>query len=443
MLPGHILRGVGALLLAVCAMPALADIPASQRSALIALYNSANGDGWTQNANWKAVQAPQDCTQQQSFWVGAPGGWPAAVAAGGMTLGMVSYTQAELEQVLAVPPGATGDSLKDNLVALAQALIVAKLNIEQGADDTVVATSVTESDTLMGLLNPLSGDPLGDDAAEADAIVLTLALHDFNEGIQGPGLCPAPVVSTADGFNAPGGECAWFGVSCDAGGNNVTAISLDGNNLIGTLPALSALPALTLFHVQNNQLSGNIPSLSGMAALSDFVVSHNQLSGNLPTLSGVGLDNLQYFGTRENQLSGAIPSLAGLTKLATFNVSSNKLTGVLPSLEGLDNLEAFYVFDNQLTGSPAAAPPANVDRAQLCPNALTPAANAAINTAWDAAVANSDFDNTTPWSSTCVAPMAGGNNTAASVPTLGESAMALLGLLLAGLGAVMARRRKA
>ena len=68
---------------------------------------------------------------------------------------------------------------------------------------------------------------------------------------------------------AAGTECTWFGVTCDAAQLNVTRISLGSNNLVGTLPAISGLPALQSLIVANNQLSGPIPALTGLTALQD------------------------------------------------------------------------------------------------------------------------------------------------------------------------------
>ena len=85
---------------------------------------------------------------------------------------------------------------------------------------------------------------------------------------------------------AVGTECTWFGVTCDAALNNVVKIELFRNNLAGTLPPLSGLPALQSFEVTNNQLTGPIPSLSGLAALQDFRIHDNRLSGSIPSLSG-------------------------------------------------------------------------------------------------------------------------------------------------------------
>ena len=105
---------------------------------------------------------------------------------------------------------------------------------------------------------------------------------------------------------AVGTECTWFGISCDATQSNVVAINLFQNNLAGTLPALSGLPALQAFNAYNNQLSGPIPALSGLTALKNFNANNSvQLNGSIPSLSG--LTALQSFGAGNNKLTVSIP----------------------------------------------------------------------------------------------------------------------------------------
>jgi Leucine-rich repeat (LRR) protein len=195
---------------------------------------------------------------------------------------------------------------------------------------------------------------------------------------------------------APGTECTWFGVTCNADQSHVTGISLQANALSGTLPttlnqlpaligidfldnfitgsipALSGLVDLQVFRGQNNQFGGAIPALAGLSALRQFTVNNNQLSGSIPSLTGLtelrefeakfnqltgsipnlaGLTNLEIFDTASNQLTGPIPALAGLTQLARFNVSANQMSGAIPELFALPSLVEFRVNNNQLTGS--------------------------------------------------------------------------------------------
>ena len=193
----------------------------------------------------------------------------------------------------------------------------------------------------------------------------------------------------------------------------LVTFDVDTNQLTGSIPSLSGLTALKDFEVYSNSLTGAIPSLSGLTTLETFSVHGNQLTGSLPVLSGLpalvffraeenrltgslpslsGLNKLLEFRAFSNQLSGSIPSLTGLASLVIFDVSDNRLTGSLPSLAGLSALYAFSVGNNQLSG-PLPPAPSGLEayHSSLCPNALTPAPDAA----WDAATGVS------PWYSTC------------------------------------------
>lgn len=82
--------------------------------------------------------ASNNCTFTQGFWknhgpAGCASGnntnqWPASVLSGGMTLGTVHYTAAQLCSIFNTPAGGNG------LLILAHQLIAAKLNIISGAD---------------------------------------------------------------------------------------------------------------------------------------------------------------------------------------------------------------------------------------------------------------------------------------------------------------------
>ena len=226
---------------------------------------------------------------------------------------------------------------------------------------------------------------------------------------------------------------------------SLTTFNASSNRFTGSIPSLAGLINLATFNVASNDLSGLIPSLSGLGNLRDFEASQNQLIGDIPVLAG--LDNLQFFGVHDNHLTGTVPDLQGLTALLSFDADDNLLSGALPSLAGLPTLQVFSVRANQLTGSipsfdgPAAqvlsfdvsfnqltgsipslsgaeefsgffvnnnnltgtvpiAPTfefsvlSSFQVASLCPNSLTPSANAA----WDSAT------QITPWYQQCEFP---------------------------------------
>ena len=304
-------------------------------------------------------------------------------------------------------------------------------------------------------------------------------------------------------FRAPGTECTWSYITCDAGQThvesiNITALrvtgtlpdtlrqltrlksfyatannlsglipdlsgmtalkwfSVDFNQLTGTIPSLSGLTALQVFYVSSNQLTGSIPSLSGLPALSSFGATFNQLTGPIPSLSG--LTALQEFRVTRNQLTGPIPSLSGLTALVEFDVDHNQLTGPIPSLNGLTALRSFFVNDNQLTGPiPSLNGLTALKQFRVANNQLTgapPAPPASLVAGVDASLcpnyltapsANDADWNTatrqTPWNADCTAaPSNPGGTGVAAVPSLSEWGLMLLGLLAAGLGARRLRR---
>ena len=370
-------------------------------------------------------------------------------------------------------------------------------------------------------------------------------LIDLYNGTAGDGWRDRTGWKTAGTFSAPGTECAWEGVTCDAGGNHVTELSLSDNDLVGTLPPtlnrltalthfdaglnaltgtipeLEGLAALDYFLVDSNALSGPIPSLATLRALQTFSVRDNQLTGPLPALTGLtelrvfiayrnqlsgpipslgGLTKLEVFGVADNQLSGPLPSFSGLTALRRVDASNNQLSGTIPNLDGLPALLFFLVDHNQLSGTPPPTPASLLDTgSMLCPNLLH--APSPSDTLWNNATAGATWfaDCTRGYLVTAsataggsispsqgvadggtatfaITPQAGqevdsvisacggtrtGNSfttdpvradcsltvsfraAAVPVPTLGQWALMVLGLLLAGLGARRVRQRGA
>ena len=77
----------------------------------------------------------------------------------------------------------------------------------------------------------------------------------------------------------------------------------------------------------------------------------NNLRGMIPSELG-NLDNLHWLLLHNNKLTGEIPSeLGNLDNLHWLFLHINKLTGEIPSELGkLDNLEGLYLYNNELTG---------------------------------------------------------------------------------------------
>ncbi|WP_082115912.1 leucine-rich repeat domain-containing protein [Hymenobacter terrenus] len=170
----------------------------------------------------------------------------------------------------------------------------------------------------------------------------------------------------------------WYGVSVY--NDDVTNISLNINNLSGSLPAelgqltelntlqllinritgalpveLSKLTKLRLAYLSVNQFSGPLPAeLGELTELREFQLSDNRFSGSLPAELG-NLAKLEVLNLSRNSFSGAIPvKLGQLTRLGGLSLADNQFSGALPSsLVTLPLLRQIDVQNNKLTGLPS------------------------------------------------------------------------------------------
>ncbi len=134
----------------------------------------------------------------------------------------------------------------------------------------------------------------------------------------------------------------------------LTKMDLTGNKLTGSIPsALGNLSNLTELYLHYNQLTGSIPQeLGNLSNLGWLNLSYNQLTGSIPPELG-NLKNLINCDLSYNQFIGSIPQeLGNLSKLKWLTLSNNQLTGSIPpELGNLTNLKELDLCNNQLTGT--------------------------------------------------------------------------------------------
>ncbi|CAN98031.1 hypothetical protein predicted by Glimmer/Critica [Sorangium cellulosum So ce56] len=122
------------------------------------------------------------CTLTQGYWKNHEESWPTSK----LTIGGVEYSQAELLDLFETPPRG------DTSLILGHQLIAALLNVGSGASDAALGGALAEAEAWMADNKDADGRlPYGikrGDAAE-DAVALSGALADFNEGGIGPGHC--------------------------------------------------------------------------------------------------------------------------------------------------------------------------------------------------------------------------------------------------------------
>jgi hypothetical protein len=117
------------------------------------------------------TKAQTNCVFTQGYWKNHPEAWPVT----SLTLGTVTYSQADLLSILGTPAGGNG------LLILGHQLIATLLNVANGADPTPVATNIANAHALIGglIMPPLTGSGF-----LAPALVNTdaTALDNYNNG---------------------------------------------------------------------------------------------------------------------------------------------------------------------------------------------------------------------------------------------------------------------
>jgi Leucine-rich repeat (LRR) protein len=114
------------------------------------------------------------------------------------------------------------------------------------------------------------------------------------------------------------------------GNNPIYDLYLNNNNLEGNIPA-SLANILGSVNLSYNQLNGSIsPEFGGSHSFYKLDFSHNQLNGNIPPFSASNSINVLYLN--DNNLSGRIPvSLGKVIYLTNLNLSHNRLFGNIPA----------------------------------------------------------------------------------------------------------------
>ena len=181
---------------------------------------------------------------------------------------------------------------------------------------------------------------------------------------------------------------------------NLQTMDLSRNNFDGPIPDLSRLSSLQWVYLWDNQLSGEFPAtLASRSTLKELYLNRNALSGTIPDLSS--LTSLQYLYLNHNQLTGAIPATVNsLTSLVELDLSSNQLSGTIPSLNSLTGLKRLQLNHNALSGAiPTLSSLGNLEYLRLHSNGLTggiPTALGSLTMLTSLNLSSNEFDGTIP-----------------------------------------------
>jgi len=281
---------------------AFGAIPASERAALIALYNSTNGDSWYNNSGWKTPPLHTDGFAMP----GTEGNWKGIYLSGDHVTNISLYKN----HLTGSLPSQIG-----NLVYIGY-------------------MNIGDNYYLSGPIPPEMGNL---------ANLTYLNLHDMDlTGTIPPqlgNLTKLTYLDTGDNTKLTGAIPSTLGNLV-----NLTYLNLHDNDLEGTLPPeLGNLANLQELHLHDNDITGSIPTQMGnLVNLTKLNLDDNDFSGTIPP--GIGnLTKLSVLILSDNQLSGEIPSsIINLNQLYTMDINYNCLTCSNPTVRAWLNDKNSY-----------------------------------------------------------------------------------------------------
>ena len=297
---------------------------ASDRAALVALYNATGGRNWRNNGNWLS-NAPM-------------GEWHGVTTDSD---GRVTKLSLSFNQLTGEIPAELGSLTKLTRLYLDGNQLTGAIPAELG--------NLANLEYLYLYDNQLTGAI----SAELGNLPSLQSLWLHNNQLTGA--IPAEL------GNLPSLQSLWLfnnqltgAIPAELGNlANLQTLYLFNNQLTGEIPAeLGDLTNLRWLRLYDNQLTGEIPAeLGNLANLQTLYLDGNQLTGEIPAELG-DLTNLEGLDLRDNRLTGEIPAeLGDLTNLTHLYLLNNQLTGEIPAeLGSLTNLQSLWLRGNQLTG---------------------------------------------------------------------------------------------
>ncbi|MCP4147242.1 MAG: hypothetical protein GY757_05780, partial [bacterium] len=333
-------------------------IPASERAALIALYNATDGDNWRSNTNWKSNNNEADGFAA----FGTEGTWY------GITVSDDHVIRISLNNNLLTGhlPAELGNLSNLENLNLRSDFLSGSIPPELGNLSNLAELSLYSSQ-LSGSIPPelgnlsslaelslyssqLSGSIPAELGNLSNLESLTLSSNSLSGSI------PPELGNLSNLIYLILSESQLTGSIPPELGNlrNLNCLALSNNQLSGSIPPeLGELNNLISLVFKKNQLSGSIPAeLAKLSNLTYLYLGDNQLSGSIPPELGE-LNNLTFLAFEKNQLSGSIPAeFAKLSNLTDLYLGENQLSGNIPTeLGNLSNLTVLSLGDNQLSGS--------------------------------------------------------------------------------------------
>ncbi|MCP4217993.1 MAG: hypothetical protein GY765_25340 [bacterium] len=304
--------------------------PPEERQVLIDLYNSTNGDSWTNRENWKKQDGSFNDIGSEHTWFGVT-----------VTNNRVTELRLNNNQM--------GGTLPDSIYSLPQlkVLDLGNNSIEGFLDIRVSALRELE-------ILDLSWNNIGGNIPTSIGDLPKLeALNLQDTRLSGP--IPAQLynLGTLKTLNL---SYVQLNSPLPPGIGNLDQLEslyLTMCNLSGSLPVeFGNLRNLRILELNINSLTELGTPLGNLTNLTYLNASNNQIEGGFP-LQLLMLPNITYLNLANNKIGGTLPpELGNLSKLEECYLQSTDLTGPIPPEFGnLLNLKELRLYSNNLDGS--------------------------------------------------------------------------------------------
>jgi Leucine-rich repeat (LRR) protein len=300
--------------------------PVSDSLALVSIYNSCLGDGWTNKTNWLVPG------RKISTWFG------------------IKTNASGCVESITMPSNKMNGFLPDelgNLIAL-KSLILTNNNLSGNLPTTIGNLKALEEINLSS--NKCNGPVHAQFGSLPKLEKLILNQNNFSGNLPSSlGNLSEITIIHLHQNNLNGPLPAALGKL-----TNLEELLLSQNFFTGSIPKdIGNCKKLKFLILSQNSLSGNIPTeIGNMTDLNFFYADENQLTGNIPATIG-NLSNLRELWLHRNQLSGQIPTqMTQLLKLQKLLLNENLLSGIIPEDIGkLEALVSLHMGENMLSGS--------------------------------------------------------------------------------------------
>eukprot|EP00658_Telonema_sp_P-2_P031365 TRINITY_DN23483_c0_g1_i4.p1 TRINITY_DN23483_c0_g1~~TRINITY_DN23483_c0_g1_i4.p1 ORF type:complete len:281 (+),score=66.96 TRINITY_DN23483_c0_g1_i4:174-1016(+) len=270
------------LFLAVQCAETQSPVPTPESAALVALYDSTDGSGWTKSDNW------QNADKTGASYVGLVCNWYGVDCDGTSN---VLYLDLKSNQL--------SGTLPDSLASLTALIdLVASHNQHLGGSLPATLSAMKDLEWMSLWNNSISGTIPSSYTHSLSAMTeLDVSLNNIS------GTLPSTLSSL----------------------NGLKLLFVEQNFISGTVPTTLDAMGLTQFLAHTNAISGTLPTPGFKSTITTIALHTNGLSGTIPDTYWNNMTNLAELDLMGNWIEGTLPTtmpgMQSLTVLTLYHLS--------------------------------------------------------------------------------------------------------------------------